>query len=123
MNVTLVPSSYSGLDVDPFNTFSLLCSAMKPSSVTPSLDVSWYHSGMQLDSTIVGISITEEEGSGGAEISNTLTVTSARTVNSGEYLCVASISIPDSNTVTSNQSATVDIRGTNDNYEHSIVKG
>ena len=84
---------------------------MKPNSVTPSLDVSWYHSGMQLDSTIPGISITEEEASGGAEISNTLTVTSARTINSGEYLCVASISIPESNTVTSNQSAIVNIRG------------
>ena len=111
LNVTVDPSSYSGLDVDPFNTFTLMCSAVKPSSVTPSLDISWYHDGMQLDSTVAGISITEVEANGGAEISSTLTVTSARSLNSGEYLCLASVSVPESTMVTTNQSATANIRG------------
>lgn len=102
---------YSGLDADPFNTFTLMCTARKPSSIVPALDLSWYHNEMQLDNSITGVSILEEEASGGAERSSTLIVDSATTASSGVYICTASISVPESNTVTSNQSATVTIRG------------
>lgn len=85
--------------------------AGKPTSVTPTLDVSWYHNEMQLDNSIVGLSIIEDEVSGGAQKTSTLTVTSATTISSGDYSCIASVSIPESNTVTSNQSASVTIRG------------
>ena len=111
LNVTVTPSSYSGLDVDPFNTFTLMCIATKPSSITPALDISWYHNEMQLDNSIPGISILEEEFSGGAERSSTLIVTSARTISSGVYACIASVSVPESNTVTGDQNVTVTIRG------------
>lgn len=66
---------------------------------------------MQLDNSIAGISILEEEASGGAERTSTLTVNSATTATSGVYTCIASVSVPESNTVTSNQSAIVTIRG------------
>ena len=111
LNVTIVPSSYSGVDVDPFNTFTLLCTARKPTTITPSLDLSWYHNEVQLDNSVAGVSITEEESSSGAQKSSMLTVTSANAVNSGVYMCSASVSIPESNTVTSNQSSCVTIRG------------
>ena len=103
--------SYSGLDVDPFNTFTLMCTATKPSSIVPALDLSWYHNEMQLDNSIAGISILEDEARGGAERSSTVTVNSATTASSGVYTCIASVSVPESNTVTSNQSVTVTIRG------------
>ena len=111
ITTVVTPSSYSGLDVDPFNSFTLICTARKPSSIVPALDLSWYHNEMQLDNSIIGISILEEEGSGGAERSSMLMVSSATTTNSGVYTCIASVSVPESNTVTSNQSATVTIRG------------
>ncbi len=105
------PLLYSGLDVDPFNIFTVMCTARKPSSIIPALDLSWYHNEMQLDNSIAGIFILEEEVSGGAERSSTLTVSSATTASSGVYTCIASVSVPESNTVMSNQSATVTIRG------------
>ena len=103
--------SYTGLDVVPFNTFTLTCTAIKPSSIVPALDLSWYHNEIQLDNSIAGISILEEEAGSGAERSSILTVNSATTASSGVYTCIASVSVPESNTVTSNQSATVTIRG------------
>lgn len=111
VNVTIVPSSYSGVDVDPFNTFTLRCTARKPTTVTPSLDLSWYHNEVQLDNSVAGVSIAEEESSNGAQKSSMLTVTSANAMKSGVYTCIASVSIPESNTVTSNQSSNVTIRG------------
>ena len=111
ITTTVSPLLYSGLDVDPFNTFTLVCMARKPGSILPALDLSWYHNEMQLDNSIAGISISVEEVSRGAEKSSTLTVNSATTVSSGVYTCIASVSVPESNTVMSNQSATVTIRG------------
>ena len=126
LTATITPSSYSGLDVDPFNTFSLMCTARKPSSITPALGLTWYHNEMQLDNSVAGISILEEEVSGGAERSSTLTVTSAHTISSGVYTCISSVGIPESNTVTSNQSAAVTIRGmyasfTGLCYQHEVI--
>ena len=111
LNVTVMPLSISSVDAEPYNTFTLTCMATKPSSVIPTLDLSWYHNEMQLDNSIVGTSITEDETGGGAEKLTTLTVTSASSISSGLYSCVATVSVPESSTVTSNQTAVVTIRG------------
>ncbi len=103
---------YSGKDIHPFNIFDLTCTARKPGSVIPPLQLSWYHNGMQLDASVTGTTIREEEMNNGMEKSSFLSITSALTSNPGAYTCSAVISIPDSTTITNNQSATVTIAGT-----------
>lgn len=112
ITATVTPTSYSGKDVQPFNTFSLTCTAMKPSSVIPSLQLNWYHDGMQLDSSVSGITITEQDMNNGMEKSSVLSVTSASAQSSGSYTCNVTVSIPVSNTLTTNQAAIVIIAGT-----------
>ena len=102
---------YSGIDVAPSNTFTLTCMANKPSNISPSLELFWYHDEELLDSNLPKISIYEEEVMGGVEKSSVLTITSASSINSGDYMCVAVIDIPESNQVTSNHSAIVTIQG------------
>ena len=112
MNIIVTPSVYSGIDVDPSNTFTLICTANKPSGVSPSMELYWYHNEDVLDNSRPGVSIHEQEVMGGKEKSSVLTIVSASTINSGDYTCVAVIDIPESNRVTSNQSASVTIQGT-----------
>lgn len=102
---------YSGIDVAPSNTFTLMCNASKPSSVSPSIELNWYHDNVPLDSSRSGTFIREVETIGGVQKSSILTITSADTVDSGDYMCVAVIDIPESNRVTNNQSASVTIQG------------
>ena len=109
--VTVTPSAYSGIDVSPSNTFTLTCRANKPSIVSPPIELNWYYDDVLLDSSRPGTSIVELETEGGAEKSSMLTITDAHTVNSGRYTCVAVIDVPESNRITSNQSATVTIQG------------
>ena len=111
LNTNITPSVYSGIDVAPSNTFTLTCMANKPSNISPSLELFWYHDEELLDSNLPRISIYEEEVMGGVEKSSVLTITSASSINSGDYMCVAVIDIPESNRVTSNHSAIVTIQG------------
>ena len=111
MSTTVTPSVYSGIDVAPSNAFTLTCNANKPNSVSPSIELIWYHDNVLVDSSRSGISIHEQEVMGGVEKSSVLTITSASTTDSGDYTCVAVIDIPESDRVTSNQSATVTIQG------------
>lgn len=116
MSITVTPSVYSGIDVDPSNTFTLTCTANKPSGVSPSMELYWYHNEDVLDNSRPEISIREQEVMGGMEKSSVLTIVSASTITSGDYTCVAVIDIPESNRVTSNQSASVTIQGTTMGY-------
>jgi hypothetical protein len=111
LTVALTPTAFSGKDIPPFNTFGLSCTAMKPSAVVPPLQLNWYHHGVQLDSSVSGVNILEEEVSNGTEKSSVLNITSARVFSSGLYTCSVAVSIPESNTVTTNQSATITISG------------
>lgn len=107
LNTNITPSAYSGIDVAPSNTFTLTCMANKPSNIYPSLELLWYHDEELLDSNLPRISIYEEEVMGGVEKSSVLIITSASSINSGDYMCVAVIDIPESNRVTSNHSANI----------------
>lgn len=107
----VTPMEYSGKDIYPFDTFSLSCTSTKPVNIVPSLQLSWYHNGVQLDHSVSGISIQEEEMNGGMEKSSELTVTSARTLSSGFYTCSVVVSIPESNAVMNDQTATITISG------------
>lgn len=112
VTAAVTPMVYIGKDIYPFNTFTLQCTASKPANVIPSLQVSWYHSDSRLDNSIQGIDIVEEEANNGVEKTSSLSVNSAQTQNSGSYICSVEVSIPESNEVTSEQTATITITGT-----------
>ena len=111
LSATVTPLMFSGKDIDPFNTFTLHCTASKPSNIIPSLQVSWYHNDLQLDNSIQGVDISEEEVNNGVEKTSGLTVSSARVLNSGAYKCRVAISIPESDEVAADQTAIVNITG------------
>ena len=111
ITVELLPSSFTGATADSYNSFSLGCTATIPQSVVPALGLNWYHNNTQLDASVDQISISGEERRNGAEISSTLSVVSAQTGNSGDYTCVAGVTIAESTTVQANQTGTVTIRG------------
>ena len=110
VTLMVTPTEYSGKDIHPFNTFSLECSATKPSQVIPPIQLSWYHDGAELDGSVSGVGILEEARSVD-ERSSTLSITPARVANSGVYTCGVEISIPESSAVSANQTATVTITG------------
>lgn len=102
---------YSGKDISPFNTFTLQCTASKPVSIIPSLQLSWYHNDMQLDNSIQGINISEEDVNNDMGKTSSLTVNFAQVPNSGSYKCSVAISVPESYEVIADQTATVEITG------------
>ena len=111
ITMELLPSSFTGATAGSYNSFSLSCTATIPQSVVPALELNWYHNNTQLDASVDQISISGEERRNGAEISSTLSIVSAQTGNSGDYTCVAGVTIPESTTVQANQTGTVNIRG------------
>lgn len=110
MAVTVTPSTVSGKDIEPFNTASLTCTAMKPALVVPQLQISWTRNGMPLDNSIVGVSISEETLSSSVT-SSTVQLGAARVIDSGTYTCEASLNIPDSDVVSTNDTASIVISG------------
>ena len=88
---TAVPDYFLGLetsctDSDPYDNFTLTCTASKPALVLPDLEVIWYHNGtvrntVQNDNTY---------------ITNTINFPTSFTNDSGTYTCVARLVIPDS---------------------------
>lgn len=83
---------------------------MKPALVVPQLEISWTQNGMPLDNSIMGVSISEETISSSVT-SSTVRLDSARVVDSGTYACEASLSIPDSGVVSTNDTASILISG------------
>ena len=95
------------LDSQPHDSFTLVCTARKPSVVIPELGVQWLHNGTVRDVRDVVVIATDN----GAFITNILNVTDAEVSDAGLYQCVATIMIPDSPTVSTDDSVNVDARG------------
>lgn len=104
-----MPSSYTGADIAPYNTFGITCNATKPVEVTPALELAWYHNGTQLDNSFAGVLISEIERN--AEVSSELSIVGASAVASGSYVCSVIIAVPESNMVQETQESVVTIRG------------
>lgn len=117
VTATVSPLVYSGKDIPPFNAFNLACTATKSSSIIPALQLSWYHDGLQLDGTVSDVTILQEVRSG-MEKSSTLSIASARVMNSGLYTCNVVVSIPESQDVSADHTANVTITGII--YSHSV---
>ena len=111
VDVNLAPTSYIGADVEPYNSFTLTCIASKPSGISPSLDITWLQTGLQVDNSTNGVRIAEEEGVSSEQKTSILSITQATSLKSGNYSCVVILSIPDSNPVQSVRNSTVTIRG------------
>ena len=92
------------LDSQPHDSFTLVCTARKPSAVIPELGVQWLHNGTVRDVVVMATD-------NGAFITSILNVTDAQVSDAGLYQCVATIMIPDSPTVSTNGSVNVVARG------------
>ena len=87
--------------------------ARKPGTVIPVLEVAWFRDEVALDGSVQGVVIREETRSS-VEISSTITVDSARVVDSGLYTCSVVVNIPESEALSVTQAANVTINGTID---------
>uniref|UniRef100_A0A1X7UP85 Uncharacterized protein n=1 Tax=Amphimedon queenslandica TaxID=400682 RepID=A0A1X7UP85_AMPQE len=105
------PDSFLGLetscpDSDPYDNFTLTCTATKPTIVIPNLVIAWTHNG-----TIETGTVTTTGGNMTTTVTNTLSFTNSTAADSGTYRCTASITIPDSTDIaTSSEESTVAIR-------------
>ena len=89
-------------DSEPYDNFTLVCSARKPALVISQLEVTWLHDGI-----LHGGNVTMD---GRGLQTNTLHVSSASVSDSGTYQCIAKISILDSPEVNITGSSTVTIK-------------
>ncbi|XP_019858998.1 PREDICTED: protein sidekick-1-like [Amphimedon queenslandica] len=105
------PDSFLGLetscpDSDPYDNFTLTCTATKPTIVIPNLVIAWTHNG-----TIETGTVTTTGGNMTTTVTNTLSFDSSTASDSGTYRCTASITIPDStDIITTSEGSTVAIR-------------
>ena len=93
-------------DSDPYDNFTLICTATKQTIVIPNLVIAWTHNGTIETGTVT---ITGENTMT-TTVTNTLSFNTSRSSDSGTYRCTASIIIPDSTDITTSQESTVTIR-------------
>ena len=86
---------------DPYDNFTLMCTASKPSLVIPTLEVIWLHNG----TVCQGVVTTNND-----IMTNTLSVGNSKISDSGSYICQAILVIPDSNNITTSETSTVTIK-------------
>ena len=87
-------------DSDPYDNFTLTCTASKPALVLPDLEVILYHNGtvrstVQNDNTY---------------ITNTINFPTSFANDSGAYTCVARLVIPGSSNITQTANTTIKLR-------------
>uniref|UniRef100_A0A1X7T273 Uncharacterized protein n=1 Tax=Amphimedon queenslandica TaxID=400682 RepID=A0A1X7T273_AMPQE len=106
------PDSFLGLetvvscpDSDPYDNFTLTCTATKPTIVIPDLVIAWTHNSAMETGTV-----TTTEESMTTTVTNTLNFTNSTASDSGTYTCTASITIPDSTDITTSEESTVTVR-------------
>ena len=102
---TAVPNFFLGLetsctDSDPYDNFTLTCTASKPALFLPELEVIWYHNG----------TVRNIVQNGNTYITNTINFPTSFASDSGTYTCVARLVIPDSPNVTQTANTTITLR-------------
>ena len=105
------PNSFLGLETScadsyPYDNFTLTCTATKPTIVIPNLVIAWTHNGTMETGTVT----TTGENTMTTTVTNTLSFSSSRSSDSGTYRCTASISIPYSTDIITNEESTVTVR-------------
>ncbi|XP_019853966.1 PREDICTED: neural cell adhesion molecule L1-like [Amphimedon queenslandica] len=107
------PDSFLGLetsclDSNPYDNFTLTCTATKPTIVIPNLVVAWTHNGTIVTGAVTTTHMVENTTT--TTVTNALSFSNSRSSDSGTYRCTASIAIPDSTNITTNEESTVTIR-------------
>ena len=106
-NFAIFPVSFMGLetsctDSDPYDNFTLTCTASKPALVLPDLEVIWYHNGTIMNG---GMTTTNDN-----TITSTLHVTATKTYMSSYYTCQVNLNILQSNNITTSGISVVTIK-------------
>ena len=110
-NFSASPDSFLGLktscpDSDPYDDFTLTCTATKPTIVIPDLILTWMHNGTQINGTVV----TTGYDTAVTTVTNTLSFPTTMGFDTGTYRCVARIDIPDSTTIMTSEESTAVLR-------------
>ena len=97
-----VPNFFLGLetsctDSDPYDNFTLTCTASKPALVLPDLEVIWFHNGTVCNSI----------QNGNTYITNTINFPTSFANDSGTYTCVARLVIPDTPNIIQTANTTI----------------
>ena len=92
-----LPTSILGLQTsrhcpasDPYDDFTLTCTASKPTIVLSDLVISWIHNGTIRNGTVNTITTSDT-----TTVTNTLSYSTILPNNSGTYSCNASLYLPD----------------------------
>ena len=101
-----MPESFLSLESfcpasDAYDNFTLVCTASKSALIIPVLEVIWLHNGTERQ----GVVTTNND-----IMTNTLSVATSKTSDSGSYTCQATLVIPDSNNITTSEISTVIIK-------------
>ena len=112
-NFSASPDSFLGLetscpDSDPYDDFTLTCTATKPTIVIPDLVLTWTRNGTQVTGTVVTIGTDTAV----TTVTNTLSFPTTMASDTGIYRCVARIEIPRSTTITASEESTAVLRCT-----------
>ena len=110
-NFSASPDSFLGLetscpDSDPYDDFTLTCTATKPTIVISDLLLTWMHNGTQINGTVV----TTGNDTAVTTVTNTLSFPTTTGFDTGTYRCVARIDIPDSTTIMTSEESTAVLR-------------
>ena len=103
--LTISPDSYLGLETscpasDPYDNFTLVCTASKPALVISALEVIWLHNGTERQGVVTN-------NSDGTYVINTLRFPISFANDSGTYSCHAKLSIPNSSVISVLKSITI----------------
>ena len=112
-NFSASPDSFLGLETscpnsDPYDNFTLTCTATKPTIVLPELVLTWTHNGTIETGTVV----TTGTDTAVTTVTNTLNFSNTMASDTGTHRCVARINIPDSTTITTSEESTAVLRRT-----------
>ena len=102
-----MPDSFLGLetscsDSDPYDNFTLVCTASKPALVIPALEVIWLHNGTERQRVT-----TQNDDT---YVTNTLSFLTSFANDSGTYTCTAKLTIPESPDISSTENSTAILR-------------
>ena len=103
-----MPDSFLGLetscsDSDPYDNFTLVCTASKPALVIPMLEVIWLHNG----TVCQGVVTTQNDDT---YVMNTLSFPTSFANDSGTYTCTAKLTIPESPNISLTENSTATLR-------------
>ena len=94
-NFSALPMSVLGLETscpasDPYDNFTLTCTASKPTIVLSDLILVWIHNGTIRNGTVSTITTSDT-----TTVTNTLSYSTTQLNDSGTYSCNASLYLPD----------------------------